>query len=119
MNTESRHTDISTPRLALAGIVLAVLFCFLLYDNLFGLIPLGLNVPLYLAVFYLMLGVVFGKRFLSGLRRTSFHLVFIALLSVTFVLFNNPVLLTINAVLILLLAGEQVMLGMGQALCNP
>ncbi|MBC5649512.1 DUF4153 domain-containing protein [Christensenella tenuis] len=119
MNTESTQTAIRTPRLALAGAVLAVLFCILLYDNLAGLIPLGLNVPLYLTAFYLLLGVAFGKRFRVGCARTVFHLACIFLLSITFVLFNNPVLLAINAILIILLAGEQVMLSLNQTLYDP
>lgn len=108
-----------TPRLALAGAVPAVLFCILLYDNLAGLIPLGLNVPLYLAAFYLLLGAAFGNRFWAGCARTVFHLVCIFLLSITFVLFNNPVLLTVNVILIVLLAGEQIMLSLNQTLYDP
>lgn len=119
MNIESTQAGVRTPRLALAGAVLAILFCILLYDNLAGLISPGLNIPLYLAAFYLCLGMLFGKRFWQGCRRTVFHLVFTALLAVTFLLFNNPVLLTINAILIVLLTGEQVMLCMSHALYDP
>lgn len=110
MNIETNQNTISTPRLAAAGAVLAALFCVLLYDSVFKLIPLGLNVPLYLLSFYVMLGAAFGRRLLAGLKRTAVHLAFIILLSLTFVLFNDPVLLTINAVLIILLTGEQVLL---------
>lgn len=119
MNIESNENAPSTPRLALAGVVLAALFCVLLYDSVFKLFPLGLNIPLYLASFYVMLGVVFGKKLLAGFRHTAVHLAFVALLSCTFVLFNDLFLLTVNAVLIVLLVGEQVLLCLHKTHSSP
>lgn len=119
MNIKSNENVLSTPRLALACAVLAVLFCVLLYDSVFRLIPLGLNIPLYLVSFYAMLGIVFGKKLLTGMGHTALHLIFIALLSCTFVLFNDPLLLTINAILIVLLTGEQVLLSLNKTDHTP
>ncbi|MEA5003161.1 MAG: DUF4173 domain-containing protein, partial [Christensenella sp.] len=119
MLTEERTSQISAPRLAGAGALLAISFCILLYDNLFKLIPLGLNVPLYLVIFYLSLGLALGKQFVCGLRSTVVHLISIALLCIPFVLTSNPLLLTINAILILLFAAEQAMLCMKKTLYDP
>ena len=117
MTTE--QTKLSAPRLAAASVLLALSFCILLYDSLFKLIPLGLNVPLYLAAFYLSLGIALGKRFTSGLKPTVLHLALITLLCIPFVLISNPLLLTLSAILIILLVGEQVMLSMKKALHDP
>ena len=56
---------ISTPRMALASLLPALSFCILLYDNVFKLIPLGLNVPLYLAIYNIkdLVTGSKGKRF--------------------------------------------------------
>lgn len=118
MNTTNQN-NISTLKLLLAGVVPALLFCILFYDNLFHLKPFGLNVPLSLAAFYLLMAAAFGKKFFRLLVRAPFHSVYAVLLSITFVLFNDPVLLSINACLIILLVGEQIMLGTGQALYAP
>ena len=110
---------ISTPRMALASLLPALSFCILLYDNVFKLIPLGLNVPLYLAVFYLALSLALGKRFVSGLKSTLTHLALVILLCIPFVLISNPLLLTVSALLIILLVGEQAMLCMKKTLYEP
>ncbi len=88
----------------------------LLYDTLFKLIPLGLNVPLYLVIFYAALLLTLGKHITSNPKSTLVHLALIALLCIPFVLLSNPLLLTINAFLILLLLCEQVMLCMKKTL---
>lgn len=119
MNIQTDQHTLNPPRLALACALLAGLFCVLLYDNVFKLVPLGLNVPLYLVAFYAMLGVIFQKALLAGLRHTVLHLAFIAALCCTFVLTNNALLLTINAILIILLVGEQVLLCLNKAASTP
>ncbi len=119
MNIQTDQHVQNPSRLALVCALLAALYCVLLYDNVFKLIPLGINVPLYLAAFYAMLGVIFQKTLLAGLKRTVLHLAFIAALCCTFVLTNNPLLLTLNAILIILLVGEQTLLCMDKTSAAP
>ncbi len=119
MNTTELSFGVRTPRLAVSGAILAILFCVLLFDNVFKLVPLGINAPLCVAAFYLLLCFTLGKQFTAKIRRFPLHLIFSALLSVTFVLYNNMILLTISAILIILLLGEQIMLCTDHALYSP
>ncbi len=111
------QTNIKTHRLILAAALAAILFDLLLYDSVFRLIPFGINLPIAVAAFYAGVFWALGKPL--PLRRYPFHVALTLLLSLTFPLYNNPILLTLNALFILLLLGEQIMLTVGHAKQDP
>jgi hypothetical protein len=89
------------------SVVAAAAFLILLYGSVFKGIPMGINVLVFTAVCYLSMAAVFHKRFLSVLRESVFTTAAVMLLGVTFLLFNNLILLTINGFLIVMLVGAQ------------
>lgn len=85
----------------------AAAFLILLYGSVFKGIPMGINVALFIAVCYCSMAAVFGKRFLSVLKDSIFTTAAVVLLGITFLLYNNLILLTINGFLIVMLVGAQ------------
>ena len=89
------------------AVVTAAAFLVLLYGSVLKGIPMGINVLLFIVVCYLSMAAVFRKRFLSVLKESLFTTAAVVLLGVTFLLYNNLILLTINGFLIVMLTGAQ------------
>jgi hypothetical protein len=82
-------------------------FLILLYGSVFKGIPMGMNVPVFVAVLYASMMVSFPKRFWVVIRQSLFQTAAVVLLSIAFMLFNNLILLSINGFLIAVLVGAQ------------
>ncbi len=89
------------------AVITAAAFLVLLYGSVFKGIPMGINVVLFIAVCYIGMAAVLGKRFLSALKETIFTTSAVVLLGITFILYNNLILLSINGFLIVMLVGAQ------------
>jgi len=106
-------------RVCILAAVFAVLFDILLYGSLFSGMPLGVNVPVMVCVFYAALFVSERKNVNLAREHNWFLLVLILGLSVTFALYNNGLLLFLNAVAILLLGAVQIALMTGRYQGEP
>lgn len=101
------ENKIEQKKLLIFAIVTAAAFLVLLYGSVFKGIPMGINVVLFIAVCYLSMAAAFTKRFLSVLKESMFQTAAVLLLGITFILYNNLILLTINAFLIIMIVGAQ------------
>lgn len=104
METNTQKADSRSQLLFAAAITAA--FLVLLYGSIFKGIPMGINVLLFIAVCYGSMLACFDA-FHTVLRESVFQTVTVVLLGITFVLYNNLVLLTINAFLIIMIVGAQ------------
>ncbi len=86
--------------------VITAAFLVLLYGSAFKGIPMGINILLFIAVCYGSMLACFDT-FRTVLRESVFQTIAVVLLGITFVLYNNLILLTINAFLIIMIVGAQ------------
>lgn len=93
------------------AVCISIAFLVLLYGSVFKGIPMGINVLLFIAVCYGCCWPLFLKKiFAYALRQSAFQTAAVVLLGVTYLLYNNPLLLVINGFLIVLLVGAQIRL---------
>jgi hypothetical protein len=83
-------------------------FLVLLYGSVFKGIPMGVGVLIFIGVLYACMLAAFKSRFLYALRTSLFQTAAVVLLGLTFMLFNNLILLSINGFLIAVLTGAQI-----------
>lgn len=112
-HVESDKASISTIRLFLCCLILALLVNVLLYPSVFEWKPFGINAPIYLICFYLIMSIALWPNF--RLFSCPIHMIFTLLFSICFVFITNGFLLFLCAVGIVLLLGEQIMLSLHQA----
>lgn len=114
-HTKSNKPDasVSTISLFICCFILAILFNILLYPSVFEYKPFGINAPIYLLCFYIVMSVALRPNF--RLFSHPFHLIFALLLSICYVFITNGFLLFFCAIGIVFLVGEQMMLSLHQA----
>lgn len=105
METNRQNNAEVKNQLLFAGIT-AASFLVLLYGSIFKGIPMGINVLLFIGVCYGCM-LAFFDIFRVVLKESVFQTVTVILLGSTFLLYNNLILLTINAFLIIMIVGGQ------------
>ncbi len=105
--------ELAPARFAICAAAFAALFAALMFESLFRFKPLGINVPLSVLFMYASVFIAFGKK-LDLRNKNNFALLpFIALHSLTFMFFNNGLLLFFNALALIALGCVQICLMTG------
>ncbi|MEI6100303.1 MAG: DUF4173 domain-containing protein [Eubacteriales bacterium] len=106
MNIQTHRQDNADKNQLLFAAISVASFLVLLYGSIFKGIPMGINVLLFIGVCYGCM-VAFFDVFLVVLKESIFQTVVVILLGSTFLMYNNLILLTINAFLIFMIVGAQ------------